>query len=82
MSTKTISLRPEAYERLRRARRSPDEPFSDVVLRAVWPDLGLTARELLDRLAATGPAFTEEELDRVAEANAADSPPRNKWRDR
>ena len=37
MATKTISLKMEAYEKLRNARRSPDESFSDVVLRAVGP---------------------------------------------
>jgi len=34
MATKTISLTVEAYDRLRAARRRPDESFTDVVLRA------------------------------------------------
>lgn len=34
MATKTISLKLEAYEKLRAARRSPDESFSEVVMRA------------------------------------------------
>ena len=34
MATKTIALRLEAYERLKRARRTPTESFSDVVMRA------------------------------------------------
>jgi hypothetical protein len=36
MSTKTVSLKKEAYDRLRAARRYPGESFSDVVLRARW----------------------------------------------
>jgi predicted CopG family antitoxin len=46
MATKTISLKIEAWERLRRARLTPDESFSEVVLRAEWPERGMTAREL------------------------------------
>ncbi|MEM7144189.1 MAG: antitoxin VapB family protein [Verrucomicrobiota bacterium] len=36
MATKTISLELDAYERLRRAKRSPRESFSEVVRRAQW----------------------------------------------
>ena len=82
MSTKTISLRAEAYERLRRARLRPGEPFSDVVLRARWPDVGLTARELLEWHDREGPFFTEAALDRVESAKAADAPPADKWKKR
>jgi len=46
MSTKTISVKIEAYERLRAARRYPDESFSEVVLRARWPEDTVTAGEL------------------------------------
>jgi hypothetical protein len=79
MSTKTISLRWEAYERLRRARRRPGESFSDVVLRAQWPDVGLTAGELLARYQLEGPFLSEAALDRIEEAKAADVPPEDKW---
>jgi predicted CopG family antitoxin len=79
MATKTISLKLEAYERLRRARRFPEESFSEVVLRATWPEETLTAGELLRRTRARGPYFTEDELDRVAEAKRGDGPPEDKW---
>lgn len=79
MSTKTISLKLEAYERLRRARRSPDESFSDVVLRAVWPGQTLTGAELLALLRKRGPTFSEAGLTRIEEAKALDLPPEDKW---
>ena len=47
MGTKTVSLKDEAYGRLRAARRYPDESFSEVVLRATWPEDTITARGLL-----------------------------------
>ena len=47
MATKTISLELDAYERLRRARRSPRESFSSVVRRARWDGAGATGPEVL-----------------------------------
>lgn len=79
MATKTISLRLDAYERLRRARRTPDESFTEVVLRAEWPDLGMTARELAAVYDREGPFFEAEALDRIDEAKRSDEPPRDKW---
>lgn len=79
MATKTISLRVEAYERLRRARRTPDESFSDVVMRAEWSDHGLTARELKARYERGGPLLSEDALDRIEEAQREDRPPDDKW---
>ncbi|MFP3939632.1 MAG: antitoxin VapB family protein [Thermoanaerobaculia bacterium] len=79
MGTKTISLRIEAYEKLRRARRSPRESFSDVVLRATWPGDTLTAGELLDRSRKHGPFFTPEGLDSIERLKAEDRPPEDKW---
>ena len=38
MATKTISLKLDAYEKLRAARRQPTESFSQVILRARWPE--------------------------------------------
>lgn len=43
VATTTISIDIEAYERLRQARRSPDEPFSRVIKRARWPAASRTA---------------------------------------
>jgi predicted CopG family antitoxin len=79
MGTRTISLRDEAYERLRRARRRPGESFSDVVLRAQWPDVGLTAAELLARYESEGPLLPEEALERIERGKAADAAPEDKW---
>lgn len=79
MATKTISLRLDAYERLRRARRTADESFTEVVLRAEWPDLAMTARELSALYDREGAVFDEEALDRIDEAKQSDEPPRDKW---
>ena len=79
MATKTISLRLEAYERLRRARRFPGESFSEVVNRATWPTLTVTGRELLDRIARDGADLTEEEIDRIERVKADADLPGDKW---
>lgn len=79
MSTKTISLRIEAYERLRKARRYPGESFSEVVLRAQWPKTTITGAELLERYRNRGASFTEEGLSRIEELKIADRPPKDKW---
>ena len=82
MATKTISLRIEAYEKLRAARRFPDESFSQVVLRALWPNDTITGRELLHRMAEQGPLLRDEELDRIEALKRSDAPPEDKWRTR
>ncbi len=79
MPTKTISLRLEAYEKLRRARRFPGESFSEVVLRASWPGATLTGAELLERYREHGPFFSDEALDRIERVKAEDRPPEDKW---
>ena len=79
MATKTISLRLEAYEKLRRARRYRGESFSEVVLRACWPEETITGAELLARYREHGPFFTEEQLARVEELKRNDRPPEDKW---
>ena len=47
MATKTITLELDAYEKLRRAKRTHRESFSSVVRRAVFPAEARTAAELL-----------------------------------
>jgi predicted CopG family antitoxin len=79
MGTKTISLKLEAYERLRRARRYPDESFSEVILRAVWPGQTLTGAELLELHREHGPCFSEAGLARIEEAKRGDRPAADKW---
>ena len=50
MATKTITLEIDAYEKLRRAKRSPRESFSAVVRRATWDDGPSTGPEVLSYL--------------------------------
>jgi hypothetical protein len=79
MGTKTISLRDEAYERLRLARRSPGESFSEVVMRAVWPDAPLTAGAYLALVRERGAIYSAEELRRVEELTERAAPAADKW---
>lgn len=79
MPTKTVSLRLEAYERLKRARRHDGESFSDVVMRAEWPDLGATGGDLLDIYDRRGAFFSETTLDRIEEVKSSDRAPEDKW---
>lgn len=80
MATKTISLRLEAYERLKAARRHPGESFSQVVLRARWPEEPVTGAELLRILRRRGPHFGPAALDRMERLQREDRPPEDKWR--
>jgi predicted CopG family antitoxin len=73
MGTKTISLKDEAYRRLKAARRYPDESFSEVVLRATWPEDTVTAA------ASKHAHLTAAELDQIEAAKRADVAPEDKW---
>lgn len=79
MATKTISVRIEAYERLRRAKRNRSESFSDVIMRARWDDQPYSGAELLAHLRERGPLYQAEELEAVEEAKRDDRPPEDKW---
>ena len=74
MATKTICIDIEAYERLRRARRTRNESFSKVIKRAVWPTPPHTAAALLTVL-ESAPLMDEEGLDRLEAAQATDPLP-------
>jgi len=50
MAIKTISLELDAYEKLRRAKRTEKESFSSVVRRARWDDLPASNEELVRSL--------------------------------
>jgi len=78
MATKTISIDLEAYERLRRARRSRSESFSMVIKRAVWPTPPKTAGALLEALDGA-PLMDEDALARLEKAQADDRPPEDPW---
>jgi len=82
MSVKTISLKLEAYERLRAAKRYPTESFSQVVLRATWPEDTITARDLLALARSRGARLSEAELDSVEALKRRDAPPEDKWTSR
>jgi hypothetical protein len=80
MATKTISIDMAAYERLRRARRRPDESFSQVIKRGRWdeqPSTGAALLEALDR----APQAPQRVLRRLEKAQQADPPPDNPWTD-
>lgn len=79
MGTKTISLKIEAYNRLKAARRYPDESFSEVVLRATWPEDTVTSGEFLALWRAKGPCLTEDEWQQVVALKQLDRPPEDKW---
>ena len=79
MAIKTISLKKEAYERLRNARRFPSESFSEIVLRATWPEDTVTGRVLLDRYGTRAPRLNDEELERILALKRRDVPPEDKW---
>jgi predicted CopG family antitoxin len=82
MAVKTVSLKIEAYERLRAARRYAGESFSEVILRARWPEDTVTGGELLQRYARHGASFTDRQLEAMEAAIAADRPPEDKWAER
>ena len=82
VGTKTISLKEKAYERLRAARRYPGESFSEVVLRATWPEDTITAKALLASHRPGERTFSDEELDRIEALKRRDVAPEDKWADR
>ncbi len=79
MATKTISVTLEAYEKLKRARRYERESFSQVVLRASWPEASITGAELLHRLRSTPPQLSAVELDAIETAIGNDAAAADKW---
>ncbi len=75
MATKTITLEIDAYERLKRAKRTPRESFSEVVRRLPMPASAITAAQLLKLARERGPLMTEEDARAIDELNLADQPP-------
>jgi hypothetical protein len=80
MATKTISLHVDAYDRLVRARRSLAESFSQVVLRAEWPRVGITGAELLSLVKSGHFRLSETALDEIEALDTNEQPPEDKWR--
>ena len=72
MVTKPISLELDAYEKLKRAKKSPRESFSSVVRRGKWEEIGYTGQEVLKflkelRQNQPDSFLTEEDLNRIDE---------------
>ncbi len=79
MSSVTISLKQEAYDRLRAVRRYPTESFSAVVLRATWPESTTTGEAFLSICREQGPVFDAAELDEIEALKREDVPVVDKW---
>ena len=75
MATKTITLEIDAYERLKRAKRTPRESFSEVVRRLPMPTAALTAGQFLALARERGTLLTEDDARAIDELNHADQPP-------
>ena len=76
MATKTISLELDAYEKLKKAKRSERESFSSVVRRARFPHETRTGVEVLAALREVEKAHPEcllgdQALDRLSERAAS-----------
>jgi len=78
MATKTITLELDAYEKLRRAKKS-GESFSEVVRRASFGTLPLTGEVLRAYLQSGGSGVPDTYLDSVEEAAKRDSLPSDPW---
>lgn len=73
--TKTITLELDAYERLKAAKRSPRESFSEVVRRLPIPGHAFVGRDLLNLREQRGAYLTEEDTAAIDELNRTDQPP-------
>ena len=78
MTTKTISVDLDAYDRLRRARIRPDEPFSQVIKRARWDAPSATGAALLAAL-QNAPLADDAVIERLEATQQEDGTPENAW---
>lgn len=78
MSTKTLSVDEEAYERLRRARLHPRESFSTVIKRANWGVDVPRCGDVLRRMDGL-PLMDVEELDKLDRIQREGKEPEDKW---
>lgn len=78
MATKTITLEIDAYEKLRSAKRC-GESFTEVVRRAVIPDIAPTGKFLRDYYRRTVGKTSDTYLDSVEQAAANDPIPDDPW---
>lgn len=84
MATMTIELETDAVEKLKAAKLTPQESFSEVVRRAQFPQNPHLARELLEdfKLRAGDSPLSDEALDRLAEAQRNPTRGPSHWDDR
>jgi len=75
MATKTITLEVDAYERLKRAKRTPRESFSEVVRRLPMPAGAITATQYIALARKRGALLTEDDSQAIDELNLGDQPP-------
>lgn len=75
VATKTITLEIDAYERLKRAKRTTRESFSEVVRRLPMPTGAITAGQYLALTRERGALLTEDDARAIDELNLADQPP-------
>ena len=75
MATKTITLEVDAYERLKQAKLSPRESFSEVVRRLPLGPAAITAQGYLELVRQRGSQLTEEDCLSIDQVNLADRPP-------
>ena len=78
MGVNTITLESEAYERLCSEKR-PDESFSELVLRAVFPTQPPTGADLLKYFESGESVLSEEFLDSVEKASKWDPIQKDPW---
>lgn len=79
MATKTISIDLKAYERLRKARQSETESFSQVIHRAKWTASRRTCGDLLEVLRRDRQYLPAKQIRILERAQALDTPPKAKW---
>ena len=75
VASKTITLKMDAYERLKAAKQWPRESFSEVMHRLSIPHAGFSVRQLLAARKAGGPILSESDCASIDELNALDALP-------
>jgi len=79
MATKTISIDLVAYERLRQARRTAEESFSQVIRRAKWGTPRKKCGDLLDHLRRHSSYLSAPAIRLLEKAQAQDTAPARRW---